>query len=37
MRYDSALLRAVEQGTEQPTLRFFRFKEPTVSFWPPPT
>ncbi len=32
MRYDAALLHSVEQGTEPPTLRFFRFKEPTVSY-----
>ncbi len=32
MLYDSALLRGVEEGTVPPTLRFFRFKEPTVSF-----
>jgi lipoyl(octanoyl) transferase len=32
MRYDLALLRNVEQGTEPPTLRFFRFQEPTVTY-----
>ena len=32
MRYDVHLLEGVEQGHEPPTLRFFRFNEPTVSF-----
>lgn len=32
MRYDADLLQGVEQGIVPPTLRFFRFKEPTVSF-----
>jgi lipoate-protein ligase A len=32
MRYDVDLLKAVEEGNVPPTVRFFRFKEPTVSF-----
>ena len=32
MRYDAELLKGVEQRILPPTLRFFRFKSPTVSF-----
>jgi lipoate-protein ligase A len=32
MRYDAELLAGVERGDLPPTFRFFRFKEPTVSF-----
>ncbi len=32
MRFDASLLHGVEQGTEPPTLRFFTFKNPTLSF-----
>jgi lipoate-protein ligase A len=32
MRYDAELLKGVEEGSLPPTLRFFRFKEPTVSY-----
>ena len=32
MQYDADLLTSVSQGTLAATLRFFRFKEPTVSF-----
>ena len=32
MRYDADLFHAVEQGIQSPTVRFFQFKEPTVSY-----
>jgi lipoate-protein ligase A len=32
MRRDADILRGVEEGALPPTLRFFRFKNPTVSF-----
>jgi len=32
MRVDADLLNGVESGARPPTLRFFRFKEPTVSY-----
>jgi lipoate-protein ligase A len=32
MRYDVDLLNGIEQGYLRPTLRFFRFKDPTVTF-----